>query len=169
MSLGGILQGVRGGYMDRSMLPPLVFKRGDTLAESVIVYDRDNSLLVVALGNENDYSGEFINIGRVCIALGESMNAVDMQIQYSLCEAKRVPGLSIPEGFVARVIFPESYLLVEDTCTIEVHSDESVMHLFYADLPPNELLHLSVARNVVIDVTIDNRLAGIWVGEIQQR
>ena len=155
--------------MHRSKLPPLVFERGETISESVIVYDRDNSLLVVSLGSENDYSGEFINIGRVCIALGGSMDAVDMQIQYTPAEAVRVPGLSLPEGFPARVIFPDSYVLVEDNCTIELPPDSRAMHLFYADLPANELLHLAVARNVVFDVTIDNRLAGIWVGEIQQR
>ncbi|MDR2734369.1 MAG: hypothetical protein LBC99_06970 [Spirochaetota bacterium] len=155
--------------MERPNLPLLRYKLCGTVSESDIVYDRENSLLVIALSRENDYSGEFINIGRVCIALGESMDAVDIQIQFSEGETKKVSHLAMPEGQAARVIFPESSLPVEDLCSIEVHPDLSVLHFCFADLPPNEALRLSVAQNVVFEVTNEHTLAGLWVSRIQQR
>jgi len=155
--------------MDCSELPKLSYERGGSLSLSLAVYDRDNSLIVVPLGKENDYSGEFINIGRVCIALSESMEAVDMQIPYSSGEGKVVSALALPRGAAARVVFPGSYLLVDDDCSIEVHPEMSVIHLFCSSLSSDTLIHLSIAQNVVFDVTSDNRLAGIWISEIQQR
>ena len=154
--------------MDRAELPTLSFEQGGELSEAQVVYDRDNSLIVIALSRENDYSGEFVNIGRVCIALGEKMDAVDVQVQYSPGDAKTVPGLRLPEGLAARLIFAESYLQVEDVCGIEAHPEMSVMHFYFTD-PKDELLHLSLAKNVVFDVTPDDRLAGIWVSGVTQR
>jgi len=155
--------------MDRLELPLLRYEPGGTLSDADIVYDRDSSLLVITLSNENDYSGEFISIGRVCIALGERMDAVDIQIQFSESESKKVSGLAMPEGKAARVIFPESYLPAEDTCGAEVHPDLSVLHFSFADISPNEALYLAVAQNVVFEVTGEHTLAGIWVSRIQQR
>jgi hypothetical protein len=162
--------------MDSLQLPLLAFERVKDVMEPRIVYDRDSSLLVLTLSNENDYSGEFVNIGRVCIALGAKMNAVDVQVQYSSSEAKIVFDLTLPECYAARVTFTDSQLQTgaedfqgEDDCRIEVRPDMSVMHLYFIDFPEKELLRLSPAKNVVFDVTPDNRLAGIWISGIEQR
>jgi hypothetical protein len=155
--------------MDRLSLPLLTYEMGGELSESVIVYDRDSSLLVITVSQENDYSGDFISIGRVCIALGEKMDAVDIQIQFSEGETKKSPNLVMPEAEAAKVIFSESYSPAEDACGVEVHPDLSVLHIACADISSDEVVHLAVAQNVVFDVTSDHRLAGIWVNRIQQR
>lgn len=155
--------------MERSQLPEVVFERANELPAPVIIYDRDNSLLVVSLSAENDYSGEFINTGRVCISLGEAMQAVDVQIRYAPGELTINPDLVMPEGFAAKVFFPESYLVVETISEVEALQDMSLMHLWYTKVPDNEVLHLRVAPHVVFDVSIENRLTGIWIGNIEPR
>jgi len=155
--------------MDRLRLPLLRYEPCRALSESDIVYDRDSSLLVITISKENDYSGEFINIGRVCIALGENMDAVDIQIQFSEGEAKKTPGLAMPEGTAARVFFPESSPPSEDICGVEAHPDLSVLHFSFADIAPVDLLYLAVAQNVVFELTSGHTLAGIWASRIQQR
>lgn len=155
--------------MERSQLPEVVFERAKTLPVPLIIWDRDSSLLIVSLSEENDYSGEFINTGRVCIALGESMQAVDIEVNYSPSELTVVPDLVMPEGFAALVRFPDSYLIVDTISQMQALPDYSAMHLWYLSLPESEILHLRVAENVIFDVTIDNRLAGIWIGNITQR
>lgn len=158
-----------GGAMERSQLPEVVFEQAKTLPVPLAIWDRDNSLLVVSLSDENDYSGEFINTGRVCIALGEDMQAVEIEISYSPAELTIVPDLVIPEGFSALVRFPVSYLVVDTISQMQALPDYSAMHLWYLNLPKSEILHLRVAENVIFDITIDNRLAGIWIGNITQR
>ncbi|HOG65353.1 MAG TPA: hypothetical protein PLD82_07960 [Spirochaetota bacterium] len=155
--------------MERSQLPEVIFERAKTLPVPLIVWDRDSSLLIVSLTEENEYSGEFINTGRVCIALGDLMQAVDIEVNYSPADVTVDPDLAMPEAFAASVRFTDSYLIVDTISQIKVLPDFSLMHLWYTDAPPSEMLHLRIAEHVIFDVTIDNRLAGIWVGNIVQR
>lgn len=155
--------------MERSQLPEVVFERAKSLPVPVIIWDRDSSLLIVNLTEENDYSGEFVNTGRVCIALGDAMQAVDIEVNYSPAEVTIVPAIIMPEGFAATVRFPDSYLVVDTISKIEALPDMSAMHLWYTNVPNTEVLHLAVAHNVIFDVSIENRLVGLWIGNISQR
>lgn len=152
--------------MPLSELPVISFKKADSIPASSAIFDQEGNVLIVNLEKDNDYSGEFINTGLLCISLDSSMMIEDMEIKLSTSDIRRVPGLAFPAGIPAEVRFDESFVTTEKVSELFADNDLSVIHLEYVKVAEEELLHLQVAHGIIFDVSLDNRLLGVWIKDM---
>ena len=152
--------------MPLSELPVISFQKADSIPASTAIFDQEGNVLIVNLEKDNDYSGEFINSGLLCISLDSAMMIEDMEIKLSISDIRRVPGLAFPQGIPAEVRFEESFVTTEKVSDLYADNDLSVIHLEYAKIPMEDLLHLQVAEGIIFDVSLDNRLLGVWIKDI---
>lgn len=152
--------------MPLSELPVISFQKADSIPASTAIFDQEGNVLIVNLEKDNDYSGEFINSGLLCISLDSAMMIEDMEIKLSTSDIRRVPGLAFPQGLPAEVRFEESFVTTEKVSELYADNDLSVIHLEYAKVSADDLLHLQVAGGIIFDVSLDNRLLGVWIKDI---
>lgn len=152
--------------MPLSELPVISFQKADSIPASTAIFDQEGNVLIINLEKDNDYSGEFINSGLLCISLDSSMMIEDMEIKLSTSDIRRVPGLAFPQGIPAEVRFEESFVTTEKVSDLYADNDLSVIHLEYAKVSADDLIHLQVAGGIIFDVSLDNRLLGVWIKDI---
>lgn len=150
-------------------LPRVEYTAAQGVPDSTAIYDRDGGLIIVNLDKPNDYSGEFINTGLVCISLDSNMVIEDMEIKFSTGEAEVIPNLQVPPGIPATVHFQDSFLEVEQVSSLKTNPDSDLVFVCYEVVSDEEKLCLQVAGGVFFEITLDNRLAGIWVKDLIAR
>lgn len=155
--------------MAEKELPRVEYTAANSIPASTAIYDREGGLIIVNLDKPNDYSGEFINTGLVCISLDSNMVIEDMEIKFSTGEAEVVPGLQLPEGVAATVHFIDSFLEVEQVSSLKTNPEKDLVYVCYEDVAEEEKLCLRVAEGISFEITLDNRLAGIWVKDLIAR
>lgn len=152
--------------MSEPSLPCIQFSRAESLPDSLAIFDREASLLVVNIEKPNDYSGEFVDSGRVCFSLDSEMMIEDFELKFSTSDAAISDDLVLPECVDARVSFVRdcgSLALEED---IRTNNAMNLVHIKYKDEEEDNLLHLRVASGIVLDVTLENQMVGIWISGI---
>jgi len=152
--------------MSEKELPMVSYTAAETVPENTAIFDRDANLIVVNLDKPNDYSGEFINSGRICISLDSKMMIEDLEVKFSTSDVEVDDGLSFPEGIVSSVVFEDSYISVERDDVIRTTNSREVVHILFEEAAEEEILHLKVAEGIIFDVSLDNRLMGIWLNQI---
>jgi len=149
-----------------SDLPLVSYQRAEAVPASRAIFDREASVLIVNLEKPNDYSGEFINSELLCISLDSEMMMEDLELKFGTSDIKKLNGIEFPMGIPAGVKFQESYVTTEQVAEVYADIDLSFVHVRYAVAEEEELLHLQVAEGIIFDVSLDNRLLGVWIKDV---
>ena len=152
--------------MPHSNLPVISYERAENIPDSKAIFDREASVLIVNLEKPNDYSGEFINSELLCISLDSEMMIEDLELKFSTSDIKKLNGVAFPAAIPAAVKFVESFVTTEQVAEVYSDIDLSCVHVEYAGAEEDELLHLQVAGGIVFDVSLDNRLLGVWIKDV---
>ncbi len=156
--------------MSKDFLPEIKVDKSEVVTDSKAIFDRDSSLLIVNLDKPNDYSGEFINSGLVCLSLDSAMEVEDLEAKFSLQDATIEEGIKMPEGVSAKISFKESFLSLKVVTDLFTNPEMNLVHIRYSDhYDKDSILHMKIAKNLILDISMDNYLVGIWIDNIQLR
>jgi hypothetical protein len=156
--------------MQDEKLPIVEYSPVDRIPDSIAIYDREASLLVVNLDKPNDYSGEFIDSGIVSISLDSDMAIEDFELKFCTQDCTIDDSLVLPpERINAKVSFLSGHGSLELHEYLSTNNNRDLVHIWCKDVGDEDLLHLCVASGVVLDVTLENELVGIWVSNVKVR
>lgn len=156
--------------MNEELLPEIELTKNDVIIDSKAIFDRDSSLLIVNLDKPNDYSGEFINSGLVCLSLDSNMEVEDLEAKFSIQDATIKENLKIPEGVLAQISFKKSFLSLKVVTDLFTNPEMDLVHIRYSDhYDEDSIMHIKIANNFILDISLNNHLVGIWVNKIQLR
>jgi len=156
--------------MSEKLLPQIELSKTEAITDSNAIFDRDSSLLIVNLDKPNDYSGEFINSGLVCLSLDSNMEVEDLEAKFSVQDATIKEGIKMPEGISAKIAFKKSFLSLKVVTDLFTNPEMDLVHIRYSDhYDEDSIMHMKIADNLILDISMDNYLVGIWINDIKLR
>jgi hypothetical protein len=155
--------------MRKQVLPTVSYAPADNVPGCLAVFDREASLLVINLDKPNDYSGEFIDTGRLSISLDSGMALEDMELKFSTSDVERIDRLEFPTAIPVRLCFEPDAGLFGIEERFRTNHGMDLVHVIFADAEEDEILHLLIADGLALDVTAENELVGIWIKNVTIR
>ena len=156
--------------MQDEKLPIVEYKPAEAVPDSIAIYDREASLLVVNLDKPNDYSGEFVDSGIVSISLDSEMAIEDFELKFCTQDCVIDDSLALPDAVIpAKVSFLSDHGSLDLHENLTTNNNRDLVRIWCREVPAENLLHLKVAGGVVLDVTLENELVGIWVSNVVVR